>query len=184
MHRSVLIPAPRPVLIAAAAEQHHAGCCEAGTQEWHIGHGLGHWGGFTWSCKPGEQRHDLVPCISGCWVPVSCQLCHSDFPTQSDIASCLPRCVQVQTLQESVQASAPASAPAESQSSSRGAHPVSLSDSKTSLKVRYLPSLKMTTSSGSLRSLLLMKRSRCFWCMHALWCTWVSTCSSSSVEAG
>lgn len=28
--------------------------------------------------------------------------------------------------------------------------------------------LKMTTSSGSFFSLLLMKRSRCFWCMHAL----------------
>ncbi len=30
------------------------------------------------------------------------------------------------------------------------------------------PHLKITTSSGSLRSLLLMKRSKCFWCMQAL----------------
>jgi len=47
-------------------------------------------------------------------------------------------------------------------------YPVSLRDSKTSCRVRYLPSLKMTTSPGSLRSLLLMKRSKCFWCMQAL----------------
>jgi hypothetical protein len=29
--------------------------------------------------------------------------------------------------------------------------------------------------TGSLRSLLLMKRSRCFWCMQALWWMCVST---------
>ena len=47
--------------------------------------------------------------------------------------------------------------------------------SKTSARVRYLPSRKMTTSSGSLRSFDFMNRRRCFWCMHAEWCTCVST---------
>ena len=38
----------------------------------------------------------------------------------------------------------------------------------------------MTNSSGSFLSLLLMKRSRCFWCMHALWWMCVSTCRTTA----
>ena len=57
-------------------------------------------------------------------------------------------------------------------------------DSKTSRRVSHLPSRKMTTSSGSFFSLLLMKRSRCFWCMHALWCTCVSTCGAGALRMG
>lgn len=41
---------------------------------------------------------------------------------------------------------------------------------------------KMTTSSGSFLSLDLMKRSRCFWCMQAEWCTCVSTCAGGGVR--
>jgi hypothetical protein len=43
------------------------------------------------------------------------------------------------------------------------------SEVKTSANVMNRPSLKMTTSSGSFRSLLLMKRRRCFAFMHAEW---------------
>lgn len=46
--------------------------------------------------------------------------------------------------------------------------PHSTADTKQQSQHSAAPHLKITTSSGSLRSLLLMKRSKCFWCMHAL----------------
>jgi hypothetical protein len=46
------------------------------------------------------------------------------------------------------------------------------------------PHLKMTSSSGSFFSLLLMKRSRCFWCMHALWWMCVSTWTGGGARGG
>lgn len=48
-------------------------------------------------------------------------------------------------------------------------------DRQGKMEACHFSHLKMTTSSGSLLSLLLMKRSRCFWCIPLLWCTWVST---------
>ncbi|KAG9796180.1 hypothetical protein KCU88_g410, partial [Aureobasidium melanogenum] len=43
--------------------------------------------------------------------------------------------------------------------------------SKTSRNVNCFPSRSMTTSSGHFFILLLMNRNRCFWFMHAEWCT-------------
>ena len=40
---------------------------------------------------------------------------------------------------------------------------------KTSARVKCLPSLCSTTSSGNFFILLLMKRSKCFWFMQAEW---------------